>query len=70
VISLAVKLTVAGLKQLISRLALVGQIDDVQRALRILAVLMCPAPEHHRAVVEYCIDPLESRSSRRLSGNG
>jgi hypothetical protein len=20
---------------------------------------MCPAPEDHRAVVEYCIDPLE-----------
>jgi hypothetical protein len=59
VIRLAVKLTVAGLQQLISRLALVGHIDDVQRALRILAVLMCPAPEHHRAVVEYCIDPLE-----------
>jgi hypothetical protein len=30
----------------------------VKQALRILAVLMCPAPERHRAVVVYCIDPL------------
>lgn len=25
---------------------------------RVLAVLMCKAPERHRAVVEYCMDPL------------
>jgi hypothetical protein len=26
--------------------------------IRLLAVLMCKAPERHRAVVEYCVDPL------------
>jgi hypothetical protein len=58
-IRLAVKATVIGLKQLIARLPASGHISDLQRAFQILAVLMCPAPEHHQAVIEYCIDPLE-----------
>jgi len=56
---LAVQAVAAGIKQVVSRLALVGHVDQLQRAVRILAILMCPAPERHKAVVEYCIDPLE-----------
>jgi hypothetical protein len=59
VTKVAVQAVMAGLKDIVSRLALVGHIDRLQRAVRILAILMCPAPDKHRAVVEYCIDPLE-----------
>jgi hypothetical protein len=59
VVRLAVHAVVAGVKEIISRLALMKDVDKLQRAVRILAILMCPAPEKHRAVVEYCIDPLE-----------
>ncbi|MEU5262591.1 hypothetical protein [Amycolatopsis sp. NPDC021455] len=27
--------------------------------IRVLAVLICKAPERHRVVVEYCLDPLK-----------
>jgi hypothetical protein len=30
----------------------------VLRALRILGVFICPAPEYHPAVLEYCLEPL------------
>lgn len=30
-------------------------------ATRLLAVLICKAPERHRAVVEYCLDPLDKQ---------
>jgi hypothetical protein len=35
------------------------QAEDLCRAIRILAIMMCPAPEDHRAVVQCCIKPLE-----------
>ena len=43
----------------LTKLQAVRQFDDLLRATRILAITMCPAPEHHRAVVLYCISPLE-----------
>jgi hypothetical protein len=43
----------------LSKLSAVQNFDDLLRATRILAVTACPAPEHHRAVVRYCLVPLE-----------
>jgi hypothetical protein len=43
----------------LSRLSAVRNFDDLLRATRILAVTKCPAPQHHRAVVRYCLNPLE-----------
>jgi hypothetical protein len=41
------------------KLPAIGHFDDLLRATRILAIMMCPAPEDHRAVVLYCLSPLE-----------
>jgi hypothetical protein len=43
----------------LTKLSAVGHFDDLLRATRMLAVMVCPAPEHHRAVVLYCLSPLE-----------
>jgi hypothetical protein len=43
----------------LTKLSVVHHFDDLLRATRILAVMTCPAPEHHRAVVLYCLSPLE-----------
>jgi len=42
----------------IKKLPIFGQIDSVLRAVRILAVLICPAPERHRSVARHCLAPL------------
>jgi hypothetical protein len=42
----------------LTQLSVIRQFDDLLRATRILAVMVCPAPEHHRAVVLYCLSPL------------
>jgi hypothetical protein len=42
------------------KLSAVRQFDDLLRATRILAIMTCPAPEQHRAVVLYCLNPLET----------
>jgi hypothetical protein len=36
------------------------EFDDLLRAMRILAVATCPAPEQHRSVAIYCLAPLET----------
>jgi hypothetical protein len=43
----------------LTKLSVIRHFDDLLRATRILAVMTCPAPEHHRAVVLYCLSPLE-----------
>ena len=43
----------------LTKLSAIRHFDDLLRATRILAVMTCPAPEHHRAVVLYCLSPLE-----------
>jgi hypothetical protein len=43
----------------LTKLSAVRHFDDLLRSTRILAVMTCPAPEHHRAVVRYCLSPLE-----------
>jgi hypothetical protein len=49
-----------------------AQVRKFLPVIRILAILMCKAPERHPAVVEYCIDPLEDQltaeTKRRLVG--
>jgi hypothetical protein len=44
---------------LLKKLPPLRQLEDLCRAIRILAIMMCPAPEDHRAVVQCCIKPLE-----------
>lgn len=44
---------------LLRKLPPLRQIEELGRAIRILAILMCQAPEDHRAVVQCCIKPLE-----------
>lgn len=46
----------------LTKLSVVRQFDDLLRATRILAVMVCPDPEHHRAVVLYCLSPLEKNT--------
>jgi hypothetical protein len=58
-VRLAVQATVAGLNEIVARLCLVGHVKELQRAIQVLAILMCPAPEKHKAVVQYCINPLD-----------
>lgn len=41
------------------RLSAAQHFDNLLRATRVLAVMTCPDPEHHRAVVLYCLNPLE-----------
>jgi hypothetical protein len=43
----------------LAKLSVTQHFDDLLRATRLLGVMMCPAPEHHRAVVLYCLSPLE-----------
>jgi hypothetical protein len=41
--------------------------DDLLRATRVLAVLTCPAAESHKAVVLYCLNPLEQAVLKQLT---
>lgn len=41
------------------RLAAIQHFDNLLRGTRILAILKCPDPQRHRAVVRYCLSPLE-----------
>ena len=43
----------------LTRLQSVHHFDDMLRAVRCLAISVCPAPERHRAVVQCCLRPLE-----------
>lgn len=38
--------------------ALLPEVGELLRAIRILAILICPAPEHHREVIVHCVNPL------------
>ena len=42
----------------VEKLAFFRQVDELLRVTRILAVLTCPAPEKHPAVLRYCLTPL------------
>jgi hypothetical protein len=43
---------------LISTAPVVRHFDDLHRAVRILTLMMCPAPEKHEAVVRCALKPL------------
>lgn len=58
---LVVKIAVKSVWKYIQNLTLFGWVVQVRRfvpIVRILAVLICKAPERHQAVVKYCLDPL------------
>lgn len=61
-----VRLAVRTVWNLIKRLPVFGQFDDLLRAVRILAILLCPAPEDHPAVYRHCIVPLVGEGSRGI----
>ncbi|MBW8486297.1 hypothetical protein [Actinomadura parmotrematis] len=44
--------------EVVQRVSFAARLDDLIRAVRILAVLICKAPEHHAAVARNCLDPL------------
>ena len=60
VVRAAVSAFNTGLRKVVSRLSVVGRLEDVQRAARVMAILMCSEPENHREVMQYCLNPLES----------
>jgi hypothetical protein len=41
--------------------------DDALRALRILAVFICPAPEQHEAVRQHALKPLRDDTTKILT---
>jgi hypothetical protein len=43
----------------LTKLQSVHHFDDMLRAVRLLAISVCPAPEKHKAVVQCCLSPLE-----------
>jgi hypothetical protein len=49
---------VKAVDKVIRTLAAAQHFDSLQRAIRILALTMCPAPEKHEDVVRCCLDPL------------
>ncbi len=68
-----VKVAVKSAWKTLQGLTLFGVVAQVRKFLpviRILAILICKAPERHRAVTEYCIDPLKDQltaeTKRRL----
>lgn len=57
-IRLAVQITWQEIQVVIQNLPPVRHLEDLTRAARVLAVLMCPAPERHRAVIKCGVEPL------------
>jgi hypothetical protein len=43
----------------LAKLPAIQHFNDALRAIRILAVIRCPDPPHHRAVVQHCLSPLQ-----------
>ena len=61
-----VRLAVRTVWNLIKRLPVFGQFDDLVRAVRILAILLCPALEDHPAVYHHCIVPLVGEGVKEI----
>ena len=49
---------VKSVDRIIQNLPAVRSFSDVLRAVRVLAIMTCPAPEKHEAVIRCCIKPL------------
>ena len=56
--TVAVQMAVYGAWGLIKKLPVFGQLDQLLRSVRIAAVVSCPDPESHGAVLRYCLYPL------------
>ena len=56
--AVAVRVAVRSSWRLIMQLPVFSQIDNLLRAVRIAAVLACPAPERHEDVLRNCLYPL------------
>lgn len=61
-----VRLATQAVWKLIKRLPPFGQVEEFHRAIRILAILLCPAPENHPAVYHHCVVPLVGEGAREL----
>jgi hypothetical protein len=49
---------VEGMNKLLDNMPGVRNFNDLHRAVRILAIMTCPAPEKHEAVIRCCLAPL------------
>ena len=58
IIKVAAEATVKAVDKIIQTLAAAQHFDNLQRAVRILAIMMCPAPEKHEDVIRCCLEPL------------
>lgn len=58
IVKVAAGATVKAVDKIIQTLAAAQHFDNLQRAVRILALMMCPAPEKHEDVVRCCLNPL------------
>ncbi|MBF6063278.1 hypothetical protein IU500_17485 [Nocardia terpenica] len=54
----AIKVAVHAAWRAIKNLPVLGGYDHLLRTVRILAVAICPAPESHKEVFEYCVKPM------------
>jgi len=50
--------TAKGIDRVLASMPIVRHFEDLQRAVRILAVMTCPAPENHEAVIRCALRPL------------
>lgn len=55
-----VKIAAQATVNVLTELSISQHFDNLIRAVRIAAVMMCPAPEQHEVVVRYCLSPLEN----------
>jgi flagellar biosynthesis/type III secretory pathway protein FliH len=47
------------IEKLINSLPVIQHLNNLQQAAQIMAVITCPAPEKHEAVIKYCVEPLD-----------
>jgi hypothetical protein len=68
---LTVKIAVQHAWKLIQKIPFVAaalpSVEEPLRAIRILAVMICPAPEDHREVAKYCLHPLTGECVNNLT---
>jgi hypothetical protein len=57
-VELAAKIATKSIDKIIDRLPVGRHLDDVLRAVQMLAIMPCPAPEKHAEVIRCCIRPL------------
>lgn len=58
VVDVVSKATVEEIDKLIENVPAAREFDNLHRAVRILAIITCPAPEKHKSVICCCLKPL------------